>query len=106
MDLKRIREKKVPFDVQYQGETVRGECYPGRMTGSKAAAIMGASMGETPGVVSEILPDVIACWDVTCGGEPYPPTPENLLELPVELLTAVAGAIVGGGSPNTKSSSS
>ena len=40
--------------------------------------------------IADMLAGLIAEWDLDLNGEPFPPTAENIVELPVEFVAALA----------------
>ena len=106
MDIKKVKERTKPFEVEWEGEKIAGEYRPGELTGRLVAQVSAAAGAvETTEVVAGALERLIASWDVTCGGKAYTPTAEHLMDLPMELMTAIVRGIIGDAGPNAESSS-
>lgn len=88
MDLATLqaRKHKITFDID--GEAVTIEIQPHKITPEYQARLTKLA-AEDSGQDDDVtmLAELIVSWDVTCGGEPYLPTYENLLKAPRTLIT-------------------
>lgn len=109
VDVQVIKDKREELKFEFQGDTVKGQCYPFRVTpaylaslrklaakadaqpadGAKADGEEYVSKGDAR-MVAELIPE----WDVIAGGKPWPPTAENIGNTPSALLGAAAYAIL------------
>ena len=100
MDIKTANEQREPFEFTCAGEPVKGEFFPYRVTPTYLAnlrqlATKAADSSEQPeNSDARMISDLVENWDVTNGGEPFPPTPENLREAPLVLLSRAAMGIL------------
>jgi hypothetical protein len=91
LNLLDLKNKKSTLEFDLDGETVKVEFYPHKLTPETRAQL--ARMDETADddqardTSAQLLADVIAHWDVTAGDDPYPPTYENLIVAPQTLVT-------------------
>ncbi len=110
LDIKVIEEKAEDLEFEFQGEPVKGTCYPFKVTPAYMRSLRKlAAKAEPSGeskpegdeaeevvssgdarMVSELIPD----WDVLAGGQPWPTTPVNIANTPSALLGAAALAIL------------
>lgn len=100
MDIQALKSRTRQVVVEYEGEKLTVEYRPGALTGALVDRVTTAAgeQGQSA-VIAEALSEVVAGWDATCGGEPYPPTHENLMALPLRLLSDVFRAIVQDAAP-------
>lgn len=107
LDLAQIAEKRTPRSFEFDDETVNIELLPHKVTPtyrSKLAALAQKAQavdGEAEDGVAQVeeqdakmVADLMPKWDVQVKGEPFPPTYENLLLVPVTLLGRVASEIM------------
>jgi len=93
--------------VEYDGERITITYAPAKITPRWEQAFNEALKGEWKSrAVVETLADALVEWDVTDGGKPFPPTVDNLVQLPMDLLSAVFVAIMEGQRPNRQSGGS
>lgn len=92
MELKKVMGGgTVPLVVQWQDEDVKVQYDPNVFTPRlvsqlEAAQLGGKSMGDAlVGMLDKLLAD----WDITQDGEPFPPSPDNIATLPMGFLVAV-----------------
>jgi hypothetical protein len=58
---------------------------------------MSMKLAESGVEMIQVLADTIESWDlVISDDEPFPPTVENIMQLPIELATLIARKITGG----------
>lgn len=98
VNLATLAEKTSKLQVKFADEVINAEYRPYKMTPKFRALLIGleadGGIGEGNKVaVAEMLAQMVAGWDVESNGEPYPPTYDNLVDVPVEILGAVADAI-------------
>lgn len=98
VNLATLAEKTSKLQVKFADEVINAEYRPYKMTPKFRALLIGldkdGGIGEGNKVaVAEMLSQMLASWDVETNGEPYPPTYENLVDVPVEILGAVADAV-------------
>ena len=100
MDVRHVLSKTRTVTVEYDGEPLRVTYRPGALTGALVDRVAGAA-GETgqSAVIADALAAILADWDATADGQPYPPTPENLLALPLRLLSEVFRVVVQDAAP-------
>lgn len=95
------------IEVVYEGERVTVTYVPARITPRWEMEFTSALQDEWKSrAVVETLAAVVERWDLTDGGEPYPPTVENLMQLPVDFLIAVFTAIMEAQAPNRRNGAS
>jgi hypothetical protein len=91
LNLLDLKNKKSTLEFDLDGETVKLEFYPHKLTPETRAQL--ARLDETADddqardTSAQLLADVIAHWDVMAGDDPYPPTYENLIVAPQTLVT-------------------
>jgi hypothetical protein len=93
--------------VRYNGETIAvtydpalldkayaeiGQSFAPRVGGGLLAAAAGRLLAEGE-AVARAVEVVVMSWDLEQDGAPYPPTRENISQLPIALLYAIANAI-------------
>lgn len=98
VNLAGIANKKAPLQFQFEGETVNAEFHPHKMTPAYRALLSRLDAGEKLGEEEResgalMLSDMLASWDVMAGDDPFPPTYENLMSVPIELVAAGVRAI-------------
>ena len=91
MDLAELVDRVVPFDFNIDGFPIKGNYFKYRITPNYLRAL--EKMADE-GIDDEsrgykILADSIKDWDLTKGGEPFPPTEENLKEVPISYLVVL-----------------
>lgn len=107
MDVKSLAAKTRSVVVQYAGDAITITYAPARITPRWEQAVNERLRGDwKSGALVAALTDVVVDWDVTDGGEPWPPTEEHLAQLPTELLAEVLAAIVEDQRPNARSGGS
>lgn len=91
MDLTDLVDRAVPFRFEIDGFPLSGSFYKYRITPNYLTAL--EKMEEEGSDESErgykIISDSIKEWDMTKGGAEFPPTVENLKEVPVVYLIAL-----------------
>jgi len=100
MDIQALKSRTRQVTVEYEGERLNVEYRPAALTGALVDRVTTAA-GEhgQSAVIAEALSEVVAGWDATADGQPYPPTPENLLALPLRLLSEVFRVVVQDAAP-------
>lgn len=98
VNLATLAEKTVKLEVKFADEVINAIYHPYKMTPKFRALLIGldkdGGIGEGNKVaVAEMLSQMLASWDVELNGEPYPPTYDNLVDVPVEILGAVADSV-------------
>lgn len=107
MDRSALSKKTRTIEVEYEGERVRVTYYPARITPRWEQEFNEALKDEWKSrAVVEGLASVLADWDLVDNGEPFPPTEENLVQLPMDFLVAVFTRIMEDQRPNPKSGGS
>lgn len=107
MDISKLRSTRRTVTVQYGDESVTVTYSPSAITPKWEQEFVEAARDEWKSrAVIETLSRVVVDWDVTDGGEPYPPTVENLSALPLDFLGAVLQAIIADQLPKEKSGGS
>jgi len=100
MDLQALRARTRQVTIEYDGDRLVVEYRPAALTGALVDRVTSSAQEQgQSGVIAAALADVVAAWDVTCGGQPYPPTRENLMALPLRLLSEVFRAVVQDATP-------
>lgn len=96
MDLETLRAKRASLKIEFDGETINAEILPHKLTPEYRARLqkLAREESEERDADAQMVSELVASWDVTAGGEPYPPTYENLREIPIALLTVTATAIL------------
>lgn len=79
--------------VEWEGEVVQVTFLKHAYTPKLEAEVMSESGKGGGQAVAELLEKLIDSWDITTGGDAYPPTRENLSRLPVSFLIAVMKAV-------------
>jgi len=104
MDIQALKSRTRQVVVEYEGEKLNVEYRPGSLTGALVDRVTTAAgeQGQSA-VIADALAAILADWDATADGQPYPPTPENLLALPLRLLSEVFRAVVQDAAPNPSS---
>lgn len=100
MDRKTLMAETVPFSVEYEGETLTGQCQAKAITGQMLSVASSASEGKNVHHMAGVLSQVVSTWDMTDDAKPYPPTEKNLLALPVDLLAQIFKAVVEAAAPS------
>jgi hypothetical protein len=108
LDIAIIKEKPEELHFEFAGEVVKGKVYPYKVTPDYLSGLQKLSKKADPPpegeeappekrvqnsdaqMISELIPE----WDVVAGGEPFPPSMENLLGAPISFLAATALAIL------------
>ena len=94
MDLANLKNKSAKITFKLDGEEVNIEFHPHRLTPEYRAGLQRLAQDETDEEPrdsdAQMLSDLLIKWDVMAGGEPYPPTYENLLTAPQSLVTRTA----------------
>jgi hypothetical protein len=93
MELTTLLNKTAKLEVEYLGETTHLEVRSGVLTPTYKANLLLAVTNVEEGKESkdesaQMLSDMIASWDITLDGETFPPSYENLMQLPYPLLAA------------------
>lgn len=100
MDVSAFRKTKT-IEIAYEDETVKVSYVRAAITPEWEQAFNEAIKDEWRSrAVVESLARVIAEWDLTDGGKPFPPTVENLVTLPTQFLVTVFTAIMEDQRPN------
>lgn len=105
LDLATIAEKRTPRSFEFAGEPVNIEILPHKITPeyrSKLAALAKKAEAEDGAEETQeereqdaqMVSDLMPAWDVQVQGEPFPPTYENLLQVPCTLLGRVASEVM------------
>jgi hypothetical protein len=91
LNLLDLKNKKSTLEFDLDGESVKLEFYPHKLTPETRAQLAklddDTDDEQTRDTSAQLLADVIAHWDVTAGEDPYPPTYENLIVAPQTLVT-------------------
>lgn len=110
MDLSELVNREVPFQFVFDEYTLNGVFFKYKISPQYLATLRKMEDEGTPPdqVGYRILADSIKSWDMNKGGEHFPPTPENLSELPVVYLIALGKHIgeLRDGNPTQESSPS
>lgn len=96
LNLATLAEKTVVLSIPFGDETIKAEYRPYKMTPKFRALLIQLDKGigeDQKTAVAEMLSQMLAGWDVVNNNEPYPPTYDNLVEVPIELLSAAADAV-------------
>lgn len=105
MDLVNVRRREVPLEIEFDGgEVLRVVYRPSVWTAALDAELRGQAGTPETEVLVQLLPRVLASWDLTDAGEPVSLTAAALLEVPVPLLAAVLDAVMRHVSPNPETS--
>ncbi len=107
MDIQALKSRTRQVAVEYEGEKLTVEYRPGALTGALVDRVSTAAgeQGQSA-VIALALSEVVAGWDATCGGEPFPPSMENLMALPLRLLSEVFRVVVQDAAPPPPSAGS
>lgn len=87
------RAKLVTATATWEDEEITVVFDRSRVTMNWVAAVQAMMRTSDAAAMSELMSSVIDEWDITEDGSPYPPTAENLGELPAATLGAIFGAI-------------
>lgn len=96
LNLATLAEKTVALSIPFGDEIIQAEYRPYKMTPKFRALLIQLDKGigeDQRTAVAEMLSQMLASWDVVNNGEPYAPTYDNLIEVPIELLSAAADAV-------------
>lgn len=101
LDLAKIAQRRTPRTFEFEGEPVNIETLPHKITPtyrSQLAALAKKAQDDPNAEVEEqdakMVEDLMPEWDVVVGGQPFPPTYQNLLGTPCTLLGRVASEIM------------
>jgi hypothetical protein len=98
MDLAVLKAKRAKLKIQYDGEDVNFEIYPHKLTPEYRAQLQKlareASEPESRDADAVMVADLLSSWDVLLDSQPFPPTYENLQQIPVALLATIAAEIL------------
>jgi len=81
------------LDLIVGNQTIRLKYDPAKFTPEYRLALERIAKGgdaKTHDADSKLVADLVLEWDVTMKGQPYPPTYENLVKMPVFVLAAVS----------------
>lgn len=91
MELKTFSEKVVDIELDWFGETIAVGIRPGvRTYGSSAGKAADLEDSERPLRDPQDIADMIAYWDITHDGKPWPVTAKNVARLPIGFAPAFA----------------
>lgn len=94
-DISLFTKSSETITLTYQGESISVTYLPALLTPRWEAEFNEALRGDwKSGALVQTLAAILECWDLTANGEPFPPTGENLMRLPVDFLVAVFMAIM------------
>ena len=98
MNLAALLSQTVSLKIHFSGDVVNAEYLPHKMTPKFRAFLIGLDNGVEIGEAqkdsaAQMAAEMLASWDVDYDGQPFPPTYDNLLTVPIELLSAVVRAI-------------
>lgn len=109
MDLNNLVNRAVPFEFPYDDFELTGEFYKYKLSPQYIQMLkkMEEDGTEPDEIGYKILSDSIKCWDMNLGGEEFPPTPENLKQVPVVYLVALGKHLgdLRDGNPTNRASS-
>lgn len=123
MDLRTIADKQQSVTFDFDGESVTMVVLPHKITPEYRARLAALAKKATASEAedapeekpeereqdAQMVSDLVRSWDIVMGGEPFPPTYENLLVTPVTVLGRVSSEIMevikGHASPTPKTKS-
>jgi len=96
MDLKDLLNETDSFEIDYNGHHTAGVYYKNKITPNYLDELKKLEAEGDNGTEQgyKIIADSIQSWDMTNGGEPYPPTQENLRQVPIGLLVKLGGRLI------------
>jgi hypothetical protein len=91
MDLAALVNREVPFEFEFDGFVLKGDYYKYKISPQYLQTLrkMGEDGTAPDDIGYRIIADSIKSWDMDKGGEEFPPTVENIKELPVLYLFAL-----------------
>lgn len=93
MELKKALQEKT-IEVPFGDETLTVTYRPEALTPAMLVAMDEAkTTKQQMDVVAGLLAEMVASWDLTVGGEPYPLEKDALLQLPLGFLNTVFQAL-------------
>lgn len=98
LNLATLLSQTVLLPIPFGDDVINAEYKPHKMTPKFRAFLInldnGAGLGEAQkDSAAQMAAEMLASWDVDYDGQPFPPTYDNLLTVPIELLSAVVRAI-------------
>lgn len=96
MELSQLLTRTAPLTIPYFTDKIEAVVYTDRMSPKKRAELIELVASEDESRKDEqvlILSEVIASWDSTMNGEPFPPTYENIEQLSFPLLSHILRAV-------------
>lgn len=100
-EVSRLRQPKlVTAEVDVEGELVTITFDKNAVTLNWAAEAKRAHVESDAKAIAATLAAVIHEWDITADGEPFPPTPDNLADLPAEVLGRLTDSIETASAPS------
>lgn len=87
-----VTYRGVPVEIEYACEKIT-PTYQAQL--KKLAEDEATTDSEVNSPDAKMLSELLISWDVTQGGQPYPPTFENLLIFSYPFLAALSRAILG-----------
>lgn len=91
LDLKAYRETTRPVTVTVPAGEFGVSYRPAEYTPAWQKRI--TTVGEDPDAFARHLAPVLASWELTDGGKPYPLTPDTLCALGMDIINAIVTAI-------------
>lgn len=90
MDLNGLVNRLEPFTFEYDGYTLNGRFYKYKVSPQYLATLKKMEdEGTEPDEIGwKIISDSIESWDMDVEGQPFPPTVDNLKQVPVVYLIA------------------
>lgn len=79
--------KTARLEIEYNGQTVWFEAKTNALTPRFLDQV--SNIQADVKLLAKALASVLTAWDIDLDGEPFPPTEENLLDVPTPFLTAI-----------------
>jgi hypothetical protein len=92
-DISTFQAEEREVTVELLGEPVTIAFTAGAFTPELEGQIAEAQSDEQMRTLARAMASFLVSWDITKDGEPFPPTYENLCQVPAELLMRVVQAI-------------
>lgn len=92
MELSSLLNRTAPLEIDYCGEKVNVVVYTDRMTPKRRIELANLTVVDNEEQKDEqvlILAEVIKSWDVVLNGADFPPTYDNIAQLPYPLLAHI-----------------
>lgn len=93
-------------ELEVRGQLIQVEFDPDYFTPELEEAIAGAQKDKAGRLLAKLVSDIVVSWDLTRGGEDFPPTEENCKTLPLLFLADLVNAIALASKPTDEEGNS